>query len=45
MRKVFMASAFALFGFVTVPANAMPFGSLNGVPSAVISVAYGCGPG
>jgi hypothetical protein len=45
MQKVFTASAFALFGLMVVPANAMPFPSLNDGPSGVTPVAYGCGPG
>ncbi len=45
MRKVFTASAFALFGLAAVSANAMPFPSLNDGPSGVTPVAYGCGPG
>jgi len=40
-----MASAFASFGFVTVPASAMPFASLKDTASGVTPVAYGCGPG
>lgn len=45
MRKVLTASAFALFGLIAAPATAMPFASLNGVPSGMTPVAYGCGPG
>jgi len=45
MRKVLTASAFALFGFMAVPAGAMPFPSLNDTASAVTPVAFGCGVG
>jgi hypothetical protein len=45
MRKVLIASASALFGFMAVPAGAMPFPSLNDTASAVTPVAFGCGPG
>ena len=45
MRKVLTASAFALFGLMVVPANAMPFPSLNDGLSGVTPVAMGCGPG
>ena len=45
MRKVFTASAFALFGLAAVSANAMPFPWLNDGPSGVTPIAYGCGPG
>jgi hypothetical protein len=45
MRKVFTASVFALSGLMVVPANAMPFPSLNDGLSGVTPVAFGCGPG
>jgi hypothetical protein len=45
MRKVLTASIFALFGFVAVPANAMPFPSLNNGHSDVTPIAFGCGVG
>jgi hypothetical protein len=45
MRKVLTASIFALFGFVAVPANAMPFPSLNDGHSDVTPIAFGCGVG
>ena len=44
MRKVFIASAFALFGLMGVPASAMPFPSVNDGLSGVTPVAMGCGP-
>jgi hypothetical protein len=45
MRKVLISSAFAVFGFMAIPASAMPFPSLNDGPSGVTPVAYGCGVG
>ena len=45
MRKVFIASAFALFGLTVIPANAMPFPPLSDGLSGVTPVAFGCGPG
>jgi hypothetical protein len=45
MRKVFIASAFALFGLTAIPANAMPFPPLSDGLSGVTPVAFGCGPG
>ncbi len=45
MRKVFTASAFALFGLMAAEANAMPFPPLSDGLSSVTPVAMGCGPG
>ena len=45
MQKVLVASAFAVFGFAAVPANAMPVAQLHDAPSEVTPVAMGCGPG
>ena len=45
MRKVFTASAFALFGLMVARANAMPFPPLSHGLSGVTPVAFGCGPG
>ena len=45
MRKVFTVSAFALFGLMVVPANAMPFPPLSDGLSGVTPAAFGCGPG
>lgn len=45
MRKVFTASAFALFGLMAAEANAMPFPPLSDGLSGVTPVAMGCGPG
>jgi len=45
MRKTLIASALALIGLASVPAQAMPFPSLSELPSATTLVAYGCGPG
>jgi hypothetical protein len=44
MRKVFMASAFALVGLAAAPAQAMPFAPLTDAPGVTLA-AYGCGPG
>jgi hypothetical protein len=44
MRNVLIASAFVLFGFMTIPVSAMPFPSLNDGPSGVTPIAFGCGP-
>jgi hypothetical protein len=44
MRKVFMASAFALVGLAAAPVQAMPFAPLTGAPGVTLA-AYGCGPG
>jgi hypothetical protein len=45
MRKVFTASAFALFGLMVFRADAMPLPALNDGLSGVTQVAFGCGPG
>ena len=45
MRKVFAASAFALFGLMVARAEAMPFPTLSDGLSGVTPVAFGCGPG
>ena len=45
MRKVFAASAFALFGLMVSRADAMPFPPLSDGLSGVTPVAFGCGPG
>lgn len=45
MRKVFTASAFALFGLMVSRADAMPLPALNDGLSGVTPVAFGCGPG
>jgi hypothetical protein len=45
MRKVFIASAFALFGLMVARADAMPFPTLSDGLSGVTPVAFGCGAG
>jgi hypothetical protein len=45
MRKVLIGSVLVLFGLMAVPANAMPFPSLNDEASGVTPVALGCGIG
>jgi hypothetical protein len=45
MRKVFTASAFALFGLMVARANAMPLAPLSEGLSDVTPVAFGCGIG
>jgi hypothetical protein len=45
MRKVFTASALALFGLMVGRANAMPFPPLSDGLSGVTPVAFGCGVG
>jgi hypothetical protein len=45
MRKVLIASSFALFGLMVARADAIPFPTLSDGLSGVTPVAFGCGPG
>ena len=45
MRKVFIASAFALLGLMVARADAMPFPTFSDGLSGLTPVAFGCGPG
>jgi hypothetical protein len=45
MRKVFFASAIALFGLAAAPVQAMPIAPLSGATPDITLVSGGCGVG